>query len=55
VNCPKCRKPMKQIEKDTSSGRDMRTYECRSCKHTVDVDNGTALWKLLSDEKDEPA
>jgi hypothetical protein len=43
-------------EKDTSSGRDMRTYYCRPCDPRVDADNGVALWKVLHDarEKDEP-
>ena len=35
-------------EKDTSSGRDMRTYYCRHCELRVDVDNGVALWKVLA-------
>ena len=30
-------------EKDTSSGRDIRTYVCRPCDKWVDVDNGVAL------------
>jgi hypothetical protein len=45
-----------QEEKDTSSGHDMRTYFCTHCEVRVEVDNGVALWKVLSDarEKDEP-
>ena len=51
MKCPKCNRPMELEEKDTSSGRDMRTYYCRSCKERIDVDNGIALWKLLSDAR----
>jgi hypothetical protein len=40
-------------EKDTSSGRNMHTYCCRFCNERVDVDNGTALWKALSDAQIE--
>jgi hypothetical protein len=40
-------------EKDTSSGRDMRTYYCRQCKERINVDNGVALWKVLSDSRKE--
>ena len=32
------------VRKDTSSGRDMRTYVCRPCDKWVDVDNGTSIW-----------
>jgi hypothetical protein len=46
MKCPKCDRPMELEEKDTSSGRDMRTYHCRACDERVDVDNGIALWKI---------
>jgi hypothetical protein len=39
-------------EKDTSSGRDMRTYHCRQCGRSEDVDNGIALWQVLSDGRE---
>ncbi len=39
-------------EKDTSSGRDMRTYRCRQCGRSEDVDNGIALWQVLSDARE---
>jgi uncharacterized protein YlaI len=42
MKCPKCGQEMDLEEKDTSSGRDMRTYICRPCKERVDVDNGIA-------------
>jgi hypothetical protein len=49
--CPKCGKEMDSHEKDTSSGRDMRTYVCRPCEEYVDVDNGVALWRVLHDAR----
>jgi hypothetical protein len=46
-------------DKDTSSGRDMRTYRCDDCGESHIVDNGIALWKVLSDAREadklEPA
>ena len=55
MKCPECGQEMNLEEKDTSSGRDMRTYFCRPCDKRVDVDNGVALWQVLHDtrEKDE--
>jgi DNA-directed RNA polymerase subunit RPC12/RpoP len=51
MKCLKCGKEMELYEKDMSSGRDMRTYVCRSCDKWVDVDNGVALWKVLHDAR----
>ena len=49
MKCEKCGREMDREEKDTSSGRDMRTYYCRHCELRVDVDNGrVALWKVLT-------
>jgi len=53
MKCAKCGRQMRLEEKDTSSGRDMRTYYCDSCKEWVDVDNGIALWKAISDARKE--
>jgi transposase-like protein len=53
MKCPKCGKEMDLYEKDTSSGRDMRTYVCRQCKEYVDVDNGIALWQVLHDAREK--
>ena len=53
MKCPKCDREMELEEKDTSSGRDMRTYYCRPCNERVDVDNGIALWKVLHDARKE--
>jgi transposase-like protein len=47
--CPDCKIEMEQIEKTTFSGRDMREYQCPSCKRTQIIDCGEALWKVLSD------
>jgi hypothetical protein len=44
---------MDLYEKDTSSGRDMRTYVCRPCRKYVDVDNGAALWQVLHDDREQ--
>ena len=53
MKCQKCAREMKLEEKDTSSGRDMRTYYCQPCNERVDVDNGIALWKVLHDARKE--
>jgi len=38
-------------DKDTSSGRDMRTYRCNHCHESHIADQGIALWKALSDAR----
>jgi uncharacterized protein YlaI len=53
MKCPKCDLRVELEEKDTSSGRDMRTYYCRTCDERVDVDNGIALWNTLSDAREK--
>lgn len=53
MKCPKCGQEMDLEEKDTSSGRDMRTYYCQPCKERVDVDNGIALWQVLHDAREQ--
>jgi uncharacterized protein YlaI len=53
MKCPTCGRYMELEEKDTSSGRDLRTYYCRFCKERVDVDNGIALWMALFDAQRE--
>ena len=40
---------MDLAEKDTSSGRDMRTYYFRTCEKRVDAENGVAFWQVLRD------
>jgi hypothetical protein len=44
---------MDLYEKDTSSGRDMRTNVCRPCDKYVDLDNGVALWLVLHDAREK--
>jgi len=52
MECPICGHELSLEEKDTSSGRDMRTYRCRQCGRSEDVDNGIALWQVLSDARE---
>jgi ribosomal protein S27AE len=55
MQCSKCGAEMVMTEKDTSSGRDMREYTCRQCGHSDWEEYGTALWKILSDDRAEAA
>jgi hypothetical protein len=48
MECPTCGKPLRLDDKDTSSGRDMRTYFCDFCKESQIVDFGMATWKAMS-------
>ncbi len=50
--CPQCGGPVKELDKDTSSGRDIRLYHCGKCEWSDSIDVGIALWKALSSEKD---
>jgi DNA-directed RNA polymerase subunit M/transcription elongation factor TFIIS len=52
MKCPKCGEVMRLEDKDTSSGRDMRTYVCDSCQEEQIVDNGIATWKAMSDARE---
>lgn len=51
--CVKCGEEMRMTEKDTSSGRDIREYKCDGCGHSDWEDNGTALWQILHDDREE--
>lgn len=53
MTCPKCSTRMVFIEKYTASGRDLRTYFCKRCNKYFDVDNGIALWKIMSNVNKE--
>jgi hypothetical protein len=44
---------MKEIEKDTITGIDYRDYECSNCGHTEWKNNGPALWRVISDAREE--
>ncbi len=48
----RCGQEMRLEDKDTSSGRDMRIYYCDHCQELHIVDNGIALWKVLSDARE---
>lgn len=50
--CPFCKRPLEGSEKDTSSGRVMRTYSCKPCGFKADADEGKALWELLHEENE---
>jgi hypothetical protein len=53
MKCEKCGREMEFEEKDTSLGRDMRTYYFRPYDERIDVDNGIALWKVLHDAREK--
>ncbi len=52
MNCQRCGTDMNQVEKDTSSGRDIREYVCPKCGHSDWEDRGKALWEILSDARE---
>ena len=53
TDCPKCGREMTMVDKDTMSGNDMRTYRCEHCNEEHIVNYGTALWKILSDSRED--
>jgi hypothetical protein len=53
MNCTKCGQEMRMTDKNTFDGRDIREYKCDSCGHEDWEDRGTALWKILSDDREE--
>ncbi len=48
--CPHCGGRTRLVEKDTSSGRDIREYGCDACGWRHAFDDGPALWALMSDK-----
>ena len=52
MGCPRCGNELRLEDKDTSSGRDMRTYRCDSCQESQIVDFGMATWKAMSDSRE---
>ncbi len=53
MNCAKCGEPMRMTDKNTFSGRDIREYKCDGCGYEDWEDRGTALWQILSDDREE--
>ena len=53
TTCPDCAIEMLQIEKTTFTGRDMREYQCPKCGRKQIIDNGKALWAILSEANEE--
>jgi hypothetical protein len=51
--CSKCGEEMRMMEKDTSSGRDIREYLCDGYGHADWEVYGTALWQILFDDREE--
>jgi hypothetical protein len=56
MTCPVCGEITIGEEKDTSSGRDMRSVICRYCRYMeiVDLDRGEALSEDLHDAHEAP-
>jgi hypothetical protein len=44
---------MRMTDKNTFSGRDIREYKCDQCGYEDWEDRGTALWQILSDDREE--
>jgi hypothetical protein len=53
MDCAKCGEPMRMTDKNTFSGRDIREYKCDQCGHEAWEAYGTALWQILSDDREE--
>ncbi len=53
MDCAKCGEPMRMTDKNTFSGRDIREYKCDGCGYEDWEDRGTALWQILSDDREE--
>jgi len=51
--CERCGEEMRMTEKDTSSGRDIREYLCPGCGNSDWEVYGTAMWQLLSNDREE--
>jgi len=51
--CPQCGREMDMVEKTTMTGDDMRTYRCEHCQREHILNFGPALWKVLSDARND--
>lgn len=49
--CPYCGGRWVQIEKDTSSGQEIREFKCEACGRSEIERRGPALWQVLSDAR----
>jgi hypothetical protein len=47
--CPECGGAVQDLDKDTSSGREVHFLKCSACSWSEFVDVGIALWKALSE------
>lgn len=53
TQCQKCATPMRQVQRLTIDGRDIREFECPACAFKTRLDFGPAVWlNLLSSEPD---
>ena len=52
--CPRCGGPL-HSEKTTFTGEEIREYFCPNCKWQETINTGPALWKVLSDARQEPS
>ena len=46
--CPECGGPRVQTDKYTGNGRDQREYTCEACGRAEILDQGPALWQVMS-------
>jgi hypothetical protein len=53
--CPRCGALVTDVEKDTSSGRELHLFWCSSCQWVDFIDVGIAFWKLLPQGIEEEA
>jgi hypothetical protein len=52
AKCPLCGSPILS-DRSTVTGRDVREYDCPNCGWGEIEDRGTALWKAMSEAKDD--
>lgn len=50
--CPRCGGKL-DSEKTTFTGEVMRDYHCPNCKWQETINDGPALWKVISDARQE--
>ena len=52
TQCPECGGKI-TVDKITTSGRDIRDYDCLTCGWGAHEDRGPALWTMMSSENDD--